>query len=153
MGLVGQEDVVVRRQDQERADDRDEREPGDECRRAREELSQRIPRDMPPSTMTVVPLTYAALAEARKHTTSPNSRGVPSRPTGICAISSDGGPSSPYTSVIRGVSIRPGATQFTVTPLGPTSRESVFSQPTSPGRIAFDSARCAVGSFAVRDVI
>ena len=54
---------------------------------------------------------------------------------------------------MRGVSIRPGATQFTVTPLGPTSRESVFSQPTSPGRIAFERARCAVGSFAVSDVI
>ena len=54
---------------------------------------------------------------------------------------------------MRGVSIRPGATQFTVTPFGPTSRERVLSQPMSPGRIAFESARCGVGSFAVSDVI
>src|SRR4051794_21608076 len=70
---VGQEDVVVPRHDQQCAEDRYEHEPGDEGRGAREELSHRSPRDMPPSTTTVVPLTYAARAEARKHTTSPNS--------------------------------------------------------------------------------
>ena len=35
------------------------------------------PRETPPSTRTVVPVTYAARSEARKQTTSPNSRGVP----------------------------------------------------------------------------
>ena len=79
----------------EGADDRNQHEAGDERRRAREEAPHRRPRDMPPSTRTVVPLTYEARADARKHTTSPNSRGVPSRPSGICVTSSAGGPPSP----------------------------------------------------------
>ena len=36
---------------------------------------------------------------------------------------------------MRSVSMRPGATQFTVIPFGPSSRASDFAQPTTPGRI------------------
>ena len=54
---------------------------------------------------------------------------------------------------MRGVSMRPGATQFTVIPSGPSSRESVFAQPVSPGRIVFESARFAVGSFTAAEVM
>ena len=48
---------------------------------------------------------------------------------------------------------RPGATQLTVIPCGPTSRESVFSHAVTPGRTAFESAMCWTGSFAAIDVI
>ena len=108
---------------------------------------------MPPSTWTVVPVTYAARCDARKQTTSPNSRGLPSRPSGICASSAGGGPSSPYSSLMRGVSMRPGATQLTVIPSGPSSRESVFAQPMTPGRIVFERARLAVGSLTAAEVM
>ena len=43
------------------------------------------------------------------------------------------------------MSIRPGAIVFTVIPSAPTSRASVFIQPTTPGRIAFESARSSIG--------
>src|SRR2546421_3098908 len=49
--------------------------------------------------------------------------------------------------------MRPGATQLTVMPLGPSSPASVFSQPETAGRNAFESARCRTGSFAAIDVI
>ena len=49
--------------------------------------------------------------------------------------------------------MRPGATQLTVIPLGPSSSASVFSQPVSAGRSVFESARCRVGSFAASEVI
>ena len=42
--------------------------------------------------------------------------------------------------------MRPGAIVLTVTPSGPSSRASVFSQPTTPGRTAFERARFASGS-------
>ena len=51
------------------------------------------------------------------------------------------------------MSIRPGAIVFTVMPSGPSSRASVFSQPTTPGRTAFESARFAIGSFTDVDSI
>ena len=42
--------------------------------------------------------------------------------------------------------MRPGAIELTVMPVGPSSRASVFGQPTSPGRMAFESARLSIGS-------
>ncbi len=78
--------------------------------------------------------------------------GEPSRPSGIWASASGGGPCSPYSSVMRAVSIWPGATQLTVMPRGPTSRESVFAQPVSPGRSAFESERWGFGSFTAPEV-
>ena len=54
---------------------------------------------------------------------------------------------------MRGVSMRPGATQLTVIDSGPSSRASVFAQPVRPGRSAFDSARCGVGSLTVIEVM
>ena len=53
---------------------------------------------------------------------------------------------------MRSVSKRPGAMQLTVMPFGPSSRASVFDQPTTPGRTAFDSARLSTGSFTVLEV-
>ena len=41
--------------------------------------------------------------------------------------------------------MRPGAIVLTVTPSGPSSRASVFSQPTTPGRTAFERARFVEG--------
>ncbi len=46
--------------------------------------------------------------------------------------------------------MRPGAMQFTVMPFGPSSRASDFAQPTTPGRIEFESARLSIGSRTVR---
>ena len=50
------------------------------------------------------------------------------------------------------MSIRPGATAFTVIPAGATSRASVFDQPTTPGRTAFDSTSPSIGSRTELDV-
>src|SRR6478672_24455 len=47
---------------------------------------------------------------------------------------------------MRGVSMRPGATQLTVIPCGPSSRARLFAQPVTPGRIVFESARCGSAS-------
>ena len=94
MRLVGQEDVLVRRDDVQRQRDGEQDDPQREEPAGGDAL-HRSPRELPPSTRTVVPVMYAARAEATKHTTSPNSRGLPSRPSGICASSSAGGPSGP----------------------------------------------------------
>ena len=42
---------------------------------------------------------------------------------------------------------------FTVIPSGPSSRASVFDQPTTPGRTAFESARLSIGSRTDEDSI
>ena len=49
--------------------------------------------------------------------------------------------------------MRPGAIELTVIPRGPSSRDSDFAQPMTPGRTAFESARLSVGSFTVLDVM
>ena len=51
------------------------------------------------------------------------------------------------------MSMRPGAIVFTVIPSAPSSRASVFSQPTTPGRTAFESARFGIGSRTEEDSI
>ena len=64
-------------------------------------------------------------------------------------------PRSPRRSLLRsmGVSMKPGGIVLTVIPSGPSSRARVFSQPTTPGRTAFESARLAIGSFTEVDSI
>ena len=52
-----------------------------------------VPLVRPPSTPIAAPVTYEARSEARKQTTSPISRGVPRRPSGIVARSASVGPS------------------------------------------------------------
>src|SRR5438105_4707390 len=49
--------------------------------------------------------------------------------------------------------MRPGATQLTVIPFGPSSLASVFAQPVTPGRTMFERARCDVGSRTATEVI
>src|ERR1041384_8244773 len=44
--------------------------------------------------------------------------------------------------------MRPGAIEFTVIFLGPTSLASVFAQPMTPGRTEFERARLSIGSRA-----
>ena len=51
------------------------------------------------------------------------------------------------------MSIRPGAIELTVIPCGPSSRESVFAQPITPGRTTLESARLSTGSFTVLEVM
>ncbi len=95
MGRVGQEDVLVRREDHQRQHGGEQDEAGGDEPAGGQQALHRSDRPAPPSTRTVVPFTYEARSEARKQTTSPNSRGLPSRPSGIWAISSAGGPSVP----------------------------------------------------------
>ena len=99
-----------------------------------------------------VPVTYEARSDARKQTTSAISAGVPRRPS---ATGSRSGRREPpgLSERSRSVSIRPGAIVLTVMPSGPSSRASVLSQPTTPGRTAFESARFAIGSFTDVDSI
>ena len=86
-------------------------EGGDSCRRGtatpRRQRSRRVRRPRaddpkglhsrlrvsPPSTPMVVPETYPPRSDARKQTTSPTSRGVPRRRSGIVARSASVGPS------------------------------------------------------------
>src|SRR5437899_2876603 len=152
LGAVGEEDVLVRGRQIEEADDCEEDDARDQEPDGRENpghrfrirlaapVGQRRPRVRPPSTGTTVPVTYDARSEARKQTTSATSRGRPKRRSGMTARSS-ARERSAYTSASRGVSIRPGAIELTVTPSGPTSRASVFAQPITPGRTEFESAR------------
>ena len=51
------------------------------------------------------------------------------------------------------VTMRPGATQLTVMPIGPSSRASDLAQPVTPGRIVFERPRCGVGSFTAVEVM
>ena len=95
MGGVREEDVLAGRDDQQRDRGREQQEPERQDAAGSQPALHRSDREMPPSTCTVVPVTYPARAEARKQTTSPNSRGVPMRPIGICASSAAGGPSAP----------------------------------------------------------
>ena len=90
---VGQEHVLARRDEEQAEHDRDEREPRDEQLAGRKEPSHRSERAAPPSTWTVAPVMYAARSEARKQTTSPNSRGGRGRRSGMWASCVDVGPS------------------------------------------------------------
>src|SRR5439155_17737338 len=99
-GPVGQEDVLVRGRQIEKADDGEEQDACDQepdrrenpghCFRIRSARwpGQRRPRVRPPSTGTTVPVTYDARSEARKQTTSATSRGRPKRRSGMTARSS-----------------------------------------------------------------
>src|SRR5581483_5131214 len=93
VGHVGKQDVLVRR-DEKEDQDRREQEHDDSAQHAPgcEESSQYRNRFRPPSTTRVCPVTYAARSEARKQTTSPNSRGVPQRPSPISSSCSSVGP-------------------------------------------------------------
>src|SRR3546814_12513895 len=48
--------------------------------------------------------------------------------------------------VMRGVAMRPGNTMLAVTPSRPTSRASVFDQPTSDSRSALDEPGLGTGA-------
>ncbi len=148
---VRHEEEVVRRQppQHEGRDDADHAEDDRERRRsasrdAREPrvsgaVDQRRPR----------PLTYDARSEQRNATTSPISRVVPSRRSGIVRDrprwAHRGRPreSAPCRC-------GPVRSQLTVMPFGPSSRASDFAQPMIPGRMAFESARLSIGSRTVR---
>ena len=89
----------------------------------------------PPSTSTTSPVTNEASSEQRKRTAPATSSGVPSRASGVfariaCCTSSG------RTSV-SAVWMYPGATAFTRTPRGASSRASDFVKPMIP---AFDAA-------------
>src|SRR6185503_14520086 len=102
---VREEEIAVGRVRPGRPDgDQGERHPhGHEPKRLHSRLRVR-----PPSTPIVIPETYPPQSDARKQTTSPTSRVVPSRLSGIVARSDSVGPAG-YTSLIRSVSMRPGA--------------------------------------------
>ena len=116
-----------------------------------------IPCSAPPSTGSTTPEMYAAWAEQRNVTAAAISSGDPSRPAGIDASSRarafSGSGCRSHSSFIRSVSILPGATVLTVMPSPATSRESVFAQPTTPGRIAFESIRWGIGSRTDQEVM
>ncbi|MEH2492800.1 hypothetical protein V1280_008739 [Bradyrhizobium sp. AZCC 2230] len=116
----------------------------------------------PPSIRTVEPVMYDARGLARKVTTSAYSCGSPYRPTGIdpvlsTAISLIDRPSrsalAPSSRRMRSVAMRPGKTMLQVTPSRPTSRASVFDQPTRDIRSALDSPRFAIGETTPDDVL
>ena len=95
LGAIGDEEEVVGRKPPEH-ERRDEAEHAEHDRRAGEALHgarYHRPRVSAPSTRTTVPLTYEARAEHRNAATSPISRVVPSRPSGMVARSSSVGPS------------------------------------------------------------
>src|SRR6202140_4903504 len=78
----------------------------------------------PPVLASTCPVTQRASGEARNATTSATSDVVPSRPSGVRATIPFTA-SSPIRAVAAlsiAVSTRPGATAFTVTPLGPGQR-------------------------------
>ena len=116
----------------------------------------------PPSIRTVDPVTYEARGLARKVTTSAYSCGSPYRPTGIdpvlsAATSSTDRPSrlalASSRKRMRSVAIRPGRTMLQVMPSRPTSRASVFDQPTKDIRSAFDNPRFGMGEITPDDVL
>src|SRR5467141_773637 len=93
---------------------------------------------------------------------SATSRGSPIRPSGISFASSAIAAASVFpsrsarilvNSARRSVAIHPGATAFTRIWLGPSSRASVFTSPTTAARIAFDRRRFSIGCFTLIDVI
>src|SRR6201999_2878758 len=81
----------------------------------------------PPSTVSVVPVTYEASSEARKRMQAATSSGLPIRRAGIAFAMS---PSS--TSSVKAVSISPGATALTVTPRRAASAATVLVKPITP---------------------
>src|ERR1700738_920581 len=85
---------------------------------------------MPPFTCSVVPVIYPACGEARNATACATSSGLPSRPSGICAFSAVC--CSSGRLFVMSVSMKPGATQFTVMPRLPISRASARVIPATP---------------------
>src|SRR5574338_888876 len=85
---------------------------------------------IPPLTARTWPVIYDAASEARKHTADATSSGDPRRPSGIfeaqvsCALAA--------IARVISVSIRPGATTFTVMPREATSCASALQNPMMP---------------------
>ena len=82
---------------------------------------------MPPLIEITCPVMYAAPSEHRNATTAATSSGLPSRRIGIMRITSSTG-----TFAIISVSIRPGATLFTVIWRFASSCASARVAPMSP---------------------
>ncbi len=84
---------------------------------------------IPPLTCRVSPVMYAPQSEAKKPTAAAISSGVPKRASGICDMS---------TSIcfsckarVMSVSMKPGATQFTVMPREPISLARDLEKPST----------------------
>ena len=101
-------------------------------------------------------------ADARNTTRFANSSGRPSRPSGMLATDALRTSSIDLplfcafalsSSVMRSVSIRPGAITLTRIPCGASSRDSVLAMPHTPARSAFDSARFGIGCLIDEDAI
>ena len=84
----------------------------------------------PPSTEIVWPVIYEASSLERKITKSEISWTEPNLFKGMSSISLVLALSSRYA--VMSVSIKPGATEFTVIPLEPTSLASDFVKPLKP---------------------
>ena len=83
------------------------------------------------------PLTYDASAEQRNAITPATSSGWPTRRTGVCAAtaavkSSNGTPIRAAVCSVIAVAMKPGATELTMIPNGPSSIASVLASPWSP---------------------
>src|SRR3954452_2525956 len=77
---------------------------------------------MPPSTNSVVPVTYAACSEGTHAIACAMSPTAPQRPSGISSRTARFCSGSSRTSRLIGVSIAPGATDTTRMPCGASSR-------------------------------
>ena len=84
----------------------------------------------PPLTDSVAPVMKPASSLARKATARAISSGLPSRPTGMPDMMDF--MASAGTAATMSVSNYPGATAFTVMPLGASSRASALVNPRIP---------------------
>src|SRR5262249_53430923 len=83
---------------------------------------------IPPSTLMTSPVTKPAPSDARKATMPATSSGWPRRPTGMLAAANASRSSWVVSTLARSCSLTmaPGATQLTVTPLEPSSMARFF---------------------------
>ena len=81
--------------------------------------------------LTTSPVMYLALSDSRKHTRSATSSGLPKRLHGTCCFSV-----STSRSFVMSLSMKPGATAFTLMSRAATSCASAFVAPMMPAFVA-----------------
>ena len=103
-----------------------------------------------------------ARAEQRKAITAANSSGRPRRPTGVSAVHASNTDSrlcpvrvdvALASASSRSVAVKPGSTEFTVTPSPATSSANVRRYPVTAARKLLLSTRDPCGRFTASDVI
>src|SRR5260221_12088719 len=105
------------------------------------------PADLPPSTETICPVTKDAASEARNAIICSISAGLPTRPKGTPETNAALFSGVPVKRSTIPVSVGPGATALTRTPLEAASSAAALVKPSTACLLADQTEACAAPSW------